>query len=118
MGKTKDELRVGDLVLFLKSGSVCRIISAHGKTFTVARTDTGKEMIATVAGLEKMNECNCCSRPIKPGREVWLEYDNITDLYHRPGEVPKGGQSLGVYPFGVTCARKEIETTDSHDHFY
>lgn len=119
MGKTKDKLsrrlRVGDTVLFLKSGKACRIVSVHDdKTFTVVRIDTGKEMIATVNGLEEMNNCNCCDRPIKPGREVWLEYDNITDLYHRLGEVPEGGESLGVYPFGVTCARKETEATDAH----
>lgn len=48
--------------------------------------------------------CDCCGRLIKPGRAVWLEFDNDTGRHHRPGEVPEGHESLGVYPFGATCA--------------
>ncbi len=53
--------------------------------------------------------CNCCEAPLKDDRIVWLEYDNATDLYHRPGEVPEGHESLGNYPFGPTCAKKALK---------
>lgn len=103
-------MHVGALVRFLKSGSLCRIVKLNDDgTFVVARTDTRKEMLATSTGLEKISECTCCGRPIRRDREVWLEYDAVTDLFHQPGEVPDGHQSNGIFPFGATCARKHSD---------
>lgn len=103
-------MHVGALVRLLESGAICRIVRRNKDgTFVVAPTGTRKEMLAAAAGLEKISECACCDRQIMPGREVWLEHDAATDLFHLPGEVPVGHQSDGIFPFGATCARKHPE---------
>ena len=52
------------------------------------------------------HECNVCGRPLD-GNGVWLEYNNRTNDYHKPGTVPEA-DSLGLYHLGSDCARLEL----------
>jgi hypothetical protein len=51
--------------------------------------------------------CEHCNRKLNPNKMVWLEYNNLTNTHHAEGEVPEE-DSMGMYPFGVTCAKKII----------
>ena len=55
--------------------------------------------------------CNECGAVLNPHRIVWLEYDERTDLYHKPGTLPADGLSLGCFAFGRACARAELKRT-------
>lgn len=113
---SKDKLCPGDLARLPKSDNdnVYCIVKeiADGKIVMSCRV-TGKQMVVARQGVERILECNCCCREIKIGREVWLEYDAVTDLFHWPGEVPEGHESRGHFPFGATCARRKLAATES-----
>lgn len=48
---------VGEVVLFTKSMRACEVIEVHEDgRYTVSRVDTGKQMVATAAGLRKLSE--------------------------------------------------------------
>lgn len=49
--------------------------------------------------------CTCCERTLHPDREVWLELDQRSGKYARPGEVADD-RSQGTFPFGKACAAK------------
>jgi len=57
-----------------------------------------------VSGAKGIQICERCGKEIRSGREVWLEYNNGNDTYHKPGDVPEE-KSLGIYVFGADCAR-------------
>lgn len=64
-------------------------------------------IISPASELEKSQRfCTCCDRPLRQ-RVAWLELDQRTDSYHDHGGVP-AEQSQGWFPFGLTCARKEL----------
>lgn len=51
--------------------------------------------------------CECCEKPIKKGRAVWLELSITDGEFHK--EIPKGHMSQGMFSFGSTCAKKELK---------
>jgi hypothetical protein len=50
--------------------------------------------------------CTRCDRPLNPGQEAWLEFDQRTQTYTKR-EVPEE-ESQGVFAFGEDCARREL----------
>lgn len=52
--------------------------------------------------------CTCCKRDLTGGALRMLELDQRTDTYHDFSDVPQAS-SQGWFPFGLTCARKEIK---------
>ena len=52
--------------------------------------------------------CTCCDRDLTGHAIRMLELDQRTDTYHDFGGVP-ADRSQGWFPFGLKCARKQIE---------
>lgn len=50
--------------------------------------------------------CARCGALIKPGQEVWREYDRRRDLYLPEGQVP-AADSQGGFTLGKTCAKRD-----------
>lgn len=57
--------------------------------------------------------CECCGRLIIPGREVWLEFDQRTNLY-TDQPVPLE-HSQGGFHFGKRCAKRILNRQSRHD---
>lgn len=57
-----------------------------------------------LAGPERY--CTHCNKALR-GRVAWLEFDQRTQTYHDDGGVPSD-KSQGWFPFGVDCARAEL----------
>lgn len=55
-----------------------------------------------------LNVCTRCSEVLRSARTVMLEFNNRTNTWHKPGDVPEA-DSLGVFPFGHDCAKKRIK---------
>lgn len=55
--------------------------------------------------------CERCEEQLKPGREVWLELNTRTGLYHAEGDFPADGLSQGWFTFGSACAKRELADT-------
>jgi hypothetical protein len=59
-------------------------------------------------------KCERCGEALKPGRVVWLELSNTDGKYYRIREltercIPEGHTSQGAFPFGSTCADKQLK---------
>jgi hypothetical protein len=52
------------------------------------------------------SECCCCGKPLAWGRAVWLEYDQRIGAYHDFELGVPEAESLGMFPFGPSCATK------------
>lgn len=52
--------------------------------------------------------CERCGEALKEGRIVWLELNSHTGRYAKADSVPPE-QSQGHFPFGATCARKQLK---------
>ena len=52
------------------------------------------------------DECQCCGKRIKAGKEVMLELDQRDSTYHDFGDVPDD-KSQGFFPFGASCAKRQ-----------
>jgi hypothetical protein len=50
--------------------------------------------------------CERCGETLSPDRVEWLELSNTDGKYYRV--IPAGHESQGAFPFGSTCAKKEI----------
>ena len=57
------------------------------------------------------NVCTRCGETLRRARIVMLEFNNCTNTWHKPGDVPEV-DSLGVFPFGHDCAKKRIKGGD------
>jgi hypothetical protein len=55
----------------------------------------------------KAEKCQRCGRR-HVARWVWLELSQDTGQYHKPGEVPAGETSQGLFRFGAACARTQL----------
>lgn len=53
--------------------------------------------------------CERCGETLKDDRVIWLELDRDTGLYHYEEQFPKTSISQGSFPFGKTCAEKQLE---------
>lgn len=51
--------------------------------------------------------CERCGEILK--KSVHLEYSQTDGLYYK--HIPEGHVSQGTFPFGVACAKKELEVT-------
>jgi hypothetical protein len=52
--------------------------------------------------------CEECGRVLEESKIVWLELNNKTSRYHKPGEV-KASESQGCFPFGTDCAENVLK---------
>jgi hypothetical protein len=52
------------------------------------------------------SECDCCGKPLAWGRTVWLEYDQRIEAFHDYELGVPEAESLGLFPFGQSCATK------------
>lgn len=63
-------------------------------------------------GDQWMNErdfyCIRCGEKLDPKKMVWLELNQVTGRYHKPGEVPED-KSQGAFEFGAACARRVLK---------
>lgn len=50
--------------------------------------------------------CDRCGEELKPGKIVWLELSTTDGEYYNPKNFPIGHLSQGLYPFGISCAKK------------
>lgn len=57
------------------------------------------------------NVCTRCGETLVRSRIVMLEFNNCTNTWHKPGDVPEV-DSLGLFPFGHDCAKKRINKGD------
>lgn len=62
-----------------------------------------------IKGAEKPQTCERCGETLKPERVVWLELSNTDGNYYK--EVPTTHISQGMFPFGETCANKQMRDT-------
>jgi len=53
--------------------------------------------------------CSCCGKVLNTSKSVWLELSTVTSKYYLKGVVPKE-DSQGYFPFGITCAKKVVQT--------
>jgi hypothetical protein len=58
--------------------------------------------------------CQRCGEVLKDERVVWLELSNTDGKYYKIDElaersIPEDHISQGAFPFGSTCAKKQIE---------
>ncbi len=56
--------------------------------------------------------CTCCGRGLV-NMVAWLELDQRTQTYHDFGGVPDD-RSQGWFPFGLTCAKGEMQKAKQH----
>lgn len=63
--------------------------------------------------LDKKQQCERCGETLLPAHIVWLEFSQNRGTYHKPGELPAGDISQGVFPFGVGCSRRVLMETES-----
>jgi hypothetical protein len=52
--------------------------------------------------------CERCGKEHLAATFVWLELDSTTGTYYRPGTLPAGARSQGLFAFGPTCARRVL----------
>ncbi len=57
------------------------------------------------------NVCTRCGETLIRSRTVMLEFNNRTNTWRKPGDVPEA-DSLGLFPFGHDCAKKRIKGKD------
>jgi hypothetical protein len=60
------------------------------------------------------HRCERCGEVLKDKRVVWLELSNTDGKYYEINEltersIPEGHVSQGAFPFGATCAKKQIQ---------
>lgn len=71
------------------------------------RTKTHFRVTAKASTLDPANRyCTCCEKRLS-GEFVYLELDQRDGSYHDRGGVP-ADKSQGWFPFGKTCATKEL----------
>jgi hypothetical protein len=63
--------------------------------------------------IDRIEYCQRCGEKLKPQRIVWLELSNTDGNYYEIDEltqrsIPEGHKSQGAFPFGSTCAKKQI----------
>jgi hypothetical protein len=61
--------------------------------------------------------CQRCGEVLVPERVVWLELSNTDGNYYKIDEltqrsIPEGHISQGAFPFGSTCAKKQLKETE------
>lgn len=59
-----------------------------------------------------LRTCERCGKQ-HLGAFVWLELNKSTGRYHLPGTV-LAVDSQGLFPFGRTCARRELDRPSEH----
>jgi hypothetical protein len=52
--------------------------------------------------------CERCGENLNTRRAVWLELDQNTNLFYKPGALPAGAVSQGGFKFGSACAKKVL----------
>lgn len=57
--------------------------------------------------------CTCCERDLSGHAVRMLELDQRGYVYHDFEDVPEA-ESQGWFPFGLTCAKKEIKKAVAH----
>lgn len=57
--------------------------------------------------IDRIQHCQRCGETLKPQRIVWLELSITDGNYYE--ELPDGHESQGGFPFGSTCAKKQIK---------
>jgi hypothetical protein len=57
--------------------------------------------------------CERCGELLKEDNRVWLELNFTNNLYYLPGVVP-AKESQGSFPFGKTCAKRQLTSQESH----
>lgn len=60
--------------------------------------------------------CERCFQRLDPAKAVELELDQGTGLYHRPGQLPEGAESQGMFDFGAACARRVLRNGGACDY--
>lgn len=65
--------------------------------------------MSKMCGDHSNERCERCDEKLKEKNIVWLELDINSGLYYKEGEFPKDGLSQGYFPFGKTCAKKQLE---------
>lgn len=60
---------------------------------------------------ESERYCTCCRKDLNGHAFRWLELDQRIDAYHDFGDVPPE-KSQGLFPFGLTCAKKLVKIAD------
>lgn len=53
-----------------------------------------------------VERCQRCGEELHPDRVEWLELSNTDGKYYRA--IPEGHISQGAFPFGQTCATKQL----------
>jgi hypothetical protein len=61
--------------------------------------------------------CQRCGEVLIAKRVVWLELSNTDGRYYKINSltersIPEGHISQGAFPFGSTCAKKQIQETN------
>lgn len=58
-------------------------------------------------------KCERCGEILIAERAVWLELSLTDGKYYVPGYIPEGHESQGGFPFGSTCAKKQLKETEN-----
>ena len=57
--------------------------------------------------------CECCEAELNPTHAMWLELNMTTGKWSDPNKTTiPADESQGVFPFGSTCARKQLKGTN------
>ena len=56
--------------------------------------------------MKTIHRCTKCNKPLKQGKECWLELSTTDGNYYV--KIPEGHQSQGFFPFGIDCANIEM----------
>lgn len=66
--------------------------------------------------MPEITRCFLCGEVLNDKRIVWLELSNTNGKYYRVGEternIPVGHKSQGIFPFGSTCAMKQLKDSE------
>jgi hypothetical protein len=61
--------------------------------------------------MKEIIRCERCNEILKPDLIVWLELSITDNNYYTENTFPKNHESQGYFPFGKTCAKKEMNKT-------
>jgi len=56
----------------------------------------------------EQQRCTRCNELLKQGKIIYLELNQNTLLYSKPGNKILKNESQGYFPFGLNCAKKII----------